>query len=55
MHSTSTMNTTTSGDGFADGSPEKKKSKFSYALTKHETEGSGQETIRAGEEKFSQL
>lgn len=55
MRSTSTMDTAGSGDGYAHGSQEKKKSNLNYALAKHETEGSGQETIRAGEEKFSQL
>lgn len=49
------MDTGGNGDGYVHGSQEKKKSKLNYALTKHETEGSGQETIRAGEEKFNQL
>jgi len=49
------MDTAGNGDDYVHGSQEKKKSKLNYALTKHETEGSGRETIHAGEAKFSQL
>ena len=48
MHSTSSTETATNGNGFFDGSHEKKKDDAEYALgQKH--------TITAGEAKFSRL